>query len=70
MTKWQKKDGAWELHLASTASEWITAFMAMTFVLTLTGEFKRVYLGVPYVRVETDDLLSGSEADDRAALPA
>lgn len=75
MTKWRKSNGGWELHIASTASEWATALLAMTYVLTFTGEFRRVWLSSPVIRVESAGLLAETErgiaeTEDIVAAPA
>jgi len=53
-TKWNKDDGGWTLHVASTGSEWIMALAFDIFILTLVPEFKKLVLESPRICLRVD----------------
>ncbi|XP_035729063.1 uncharacterized protein LOC118444675 [Vespa mandarinia] len=64
--KWYKGDGGWELHVASTVTEWICAIAFCIYILTFTDEFKDIRMSHPKVGRGTGvyvNLLSHSPVD-------
>ncbi|XP_043515743.1 uncharacterized protein LOC122531689 [Frieseomelitta varia] len=47
--KWYKEDGGWELHVASTITEWLCAVAFCVYILTFTEEFRDVRVTHPKV---------------------
>ena len=47
--KWYKEDGGWELHMASTVTEWLCAIAFCIYILTFSDEFKNVKVTHPKV---------------------
>ncbi|XP_076667857.1 DNA damage-regulated autophagy modulator protein 1-like isoform X1 [Andrena cerasifolii] len=47
--KWYKEDGGWELHVASTVTEWLCAAAFCVYILTFTDEFRDVKISHPKV---------------------
>ncbi|XP_078053796.1 DNA damage-regulated autophagy modulator protein 2-like isoform X1 [Augochlora pura] len=47
--KWYKEDGGWELHVASTVTEWICAIAFCIYLLTFTDEFRDLKISHPTV---------------------
>lgn len=47
--KWYKEDGGWELHVASTITEWLCAGAFCVYILTFTDEFRDVKVSHPKV---------------------
>lgn len=48
--KWYPNDGGWELHVASTISEWIVAVCFCLYILTFYSEFSEISFSHPQVR--------------------
>ena len=49
MRKWYPEDGGFQLHVASTASEWIMASVFNVFILTFVREFQKISMNHPEV---------------------
>ncbi|XP_026831106.1 uncharacterized protein LOC113563580 [Ooceraea biroi] len=47
--KWYKEDGGWELHVASTITEWLCAMAFCAYILTFTEEFRDIRISPPKV---------------------
>lgn len=47
--KWYKEDNGWELHVASTITEWICAAAFCIYILTFTDEFRNIKISYPKV---------------------
>jgi hypothetical protein len=47
--KWYPEDGGWEMHVASTVSEWIVATSFCVFILSFVREFQKINLEEPQV---------------------
>lgn len=52
MTKWDKNDGGYNLHLASTVTEWIIAISLMGFLLTYSDGFGKMAFEEPIVHID------------------
>nr|XP_031827328.1 uncharacterized protein LOC116424718 [Nomia melanderi] len=48
--KWYKEDGGFELHVASTVTEWICAAAFCVYLLTFTDEFRDIKISHPKAR--------------------
>ncbi|KAI4498707.1 hypothetical protein M0802_006174 [Mischocyttarus mexicanus] len=51
--KWYKDDGGWELHIASTVTEWICAIAFSLYILTFTDEFRDIRMSHPKIKQRT-----------------
>jgi hypothetical protein len=47
--KWYPEDGGWEMHVASTVSEWIVATSFCVYMLSFVQEFRTVIIEEPQV---------------------
>ncbi|EZA56521.1 DNA damage-regulated autophagy modulator protein [Ooceraea biroi] len=47
--KWYKEDGGWELHVASTITEWLCAMAFCAYILTFTEEFRDIRISPPKI---------------------
>ncbi|CAG0883191.1 unnamed protein product [Darwinula stevensoni] len=47
MRKWYPEDGGFQLHVASTASEWVMASAFNVFILTFVREFQKISMNHP-----------------------
>ncbi|KAJ8962321.1 hypothetical protein NQ318_018300, partial [Aromia moschata] len=47
ITKWERKDGGYDLHLISVISEWILAIVTQLFLVSFAGEFRLVQFSEP-----------------------
>ncbi|XP_076279121.1 DNA damage-regulated autophagy modulator protein 1-like [Lasioglossum baleicum] len=69
--KWYKGDGGWELHVASTISEWLCAAAFCIYILTFTNEFRDIRISHPKVVCEpnpsrlNDETLTESQNTSR-----
>ncbi|XP_011636718.1 uncharacterized protein LOC105426957, partial [Pogonomyrmex barbatus] len=59
--KWYKEDGGWELHVASTITEWLCAIAFCAYILTFTDEFRDVRISPPKVICNIHRLRSSNE---------
>lgn len=59
--KWYKEDGGWELHVASTVTEWLCAIAFCGYILTFTEEFRDVRISPPKVICNMHRLRSNNE---------
>jgi len=50
MRKWGPEDEGWELHLASTISEWVLCITYCVLVLSFVPEFYKLELEAPVVK--------------------
>ena len=48
--KWGPDEGGWELHLASTISEWVLCITYCVLVLSFAPEFYNLELEAPVVK--------------------
>ncbi|KAL1131365.1 hypothetical protein AAG570_010982, partial [Ranatra chinensis] len=48
--KWYPSDGGWELHVISTASEWVVAICFCFYILTFYSEFSEITFTHPQVK--------------------
>jgi hypothetical protein len=53
--KWRPDDGGWELHLASTISEWVLCITYCVLVLSFVPEFYNLELEAPVIRFIHDE---------------
>lgn len=60
--KWYKEDGGWELHVASTVTEWLCAMAFCAYILTFTEEFRDIRISPPKVICSMHRLRSSNEA--------
>jgi hypothetical protein len=51
--KWRPDDGGWELHLASTISEWVLCITYCVLVLSFVPEFYNLELEAPVIKFKT-----------------
>lgn len=69
--KWYKGDGGWELHVASTITEWVCAVAFCIYILTFTNEFRDIKISHPRVVCEpnparlNDETLTESQNTSR-----
>ena len=49
--KWYPNNGGWELHVASTISEWIIAICFCIYILTFYSEFSEISFSHPQVNI-------------------
>ncbi|KAF7387239.1 hypothetical protein HZH68_012916 [Vespula germanica] len=54
--KWYKNDGGWELHVASTVTEWICAIAFCVYILTFTDEFRDIRMIHPKETLTADEV--------------
>jgi predicted cobalt transporter CbtA len=47
--KWYPEDGGWEMHVASTVSEWIVATSFCIYILSFVREFQIINIEEPQV---------------------
>ena len=47
--KWYPEDGGWEMHVASTVSEWIVATSFCVYILSFVQEFRTIKIEEPQV---------------------
>ena len=47
--KWYPEDGGWEMHVASTVSEWIVATSFCVYILSFVQEFRAINIEEPQV---------------------
>jgi len=47
--KWYPEDGGWEMHVASTVSEWIVATSFCVYILSFVQEFRVINIEEPQV---------------------
>lgn len=61
--KWYPEDGGWELHVASTISEWIVAICFCIYILTFYSEFSEISFSHPKILLKSSEnaLLEESE---------
>lgn len=48
--KWLRDDGGWEMHMVSSATEWLCAIAICIYILSFTYEFREIQLSYPKVR--------------------
>jgi hypothetical protein len=53
--KWEPHDDGWELHLASTISEWVLCIAYCALVLSFVPEFHNLELEAPVIRFINDE---------------
>ncbi|XP_073993540.1 DNA damage-regulated autophagy modulator protein 2 [Rhodnius prolixus] len=61
--KWYPKDGGWELHVISTASEWVVAICFCFYILTFYSEFSLISFSHPQIFVNTNHILLNARED-------
>ncbi|KAK0079490.1 hypothetical protein PV325_001207 [Microctonus aethiopoides] len=52
--KWLKDDGGWEMHMISSATEWLCAIAICIYILSFTYEFREIQLSYPKVMYKAD----------------
>jgi len=52
--KWYPEDGGWEMHVASTVSEWIVATSFCVYILSFVQEFRAINIEEPQVFINAE----------------